>query len=152
MKPPQQEEGDDSLLLFFHDDDTTVATTATTNNNNTDNTNVNNNMKIHPQPSDTTFHLSPSSTHHHHYRRTHYSNYGQHRQKHKIRFIFRSTSLIVLVAGYAIRNNYWQSGGEVGLSPVREDGNKLLRRRLTVMNDNDGGDDSILQNGKCVCL
>eukprot|EP00985_Skeletonema_marinoi_P031437 scaffold37691_cov184-Skeletonema_marinoi.AAC.2 len=61
-----------------------------------------------------------------------YSHYGQHRQKHTLRFLFRSVSFVLLVGGYAI-SNYWSGGGMsimAGNNEGGEEGN-LLRRRLS---------------------
>eukprot|EP00985_Skeletonema_marinoi_P007892 scaffold3522_cov85-Skeletonema_marinoi.AAC.2 len=63
-----------------------------------------------------------------------YSHYGQHRQKHTLRFLFRSVSFVLLVGGYAIMN-YWSGGGGgmsimAGNNEGGEEGN-LLRRRLS---------------------
>mmetsp|Transcript_26944 Transcript_26944/g.39403 ORF Transcript_26944/g.39403 Transcript_26944/m.39403 type:complete len:911 (+) Transcript_26944:220-2952(+) len=59
-----------------------------------------------------------------------YSHYGQHRQKHTLRFLFRSVSFALLVGGYAI-SNYWSGGGMVNMAGNTEEEGNLLRRRLS---------------------
>eukprot|EP00984_Skeletonema_dohrnii_P018469 scaffold8637_cov153-Skeletonema_dohrnii-CCMP3373.AAC.19 len=59
-----------------------------------------------------------------------YSHYGQHRQKHTLRFLFRSVSFALLVGGYAI-SNYWSGGGMMSMAGNNAEEGNLLRRRLS---------------------
>ena len=64
-----------------------------------------------------------------------YSIRGIHRNKHAIRFIFRSFSFLVLIGGYSVRNHYY--GGD---NIIREDSvdgggveGQSLRRRVLAL-------------------
>ncbi len=65
------------------------------------------------------------------------SLYGLHRQKHTLRFLFRTVSFLVLVGGYAL-SNYWRGGlngaeSESGglVDGESGGGESWLRRRLS---------------------
>ena len=92
--------------------------------------------------------------------------YGQYRQKHKLRFIFRTVSFVVLVGGYTFYNTYWPNndtsaavgviGGIGGGGQVSSNSNDLggesllLRRRLSSDSTarHDGG--NVIWNGKFI--
>ena len=67
-----------------------------------------------------------------------YSCRGIHRNKHTIRFIFRSFSFLVLIGGYSVRNYYYYGGasnGDDGGGGV--DGQSLRRRVLSAVSFTD---------------
>jgi hypothetical protein len=67
---------------------------------------------------------APSST---------YSIRGIHRNKHTIRFLFRSLSFLVLISGYSLRNYYYGGGADSNIREDSVDGGvdgQSLRRRV----------------------
>ena len=59
-----------------------------------------------------------------------FSHYGQHRQKHSMRFIFRSVSFALLVGGYAL-SNYWNGGKIMSDTDIIDYEGGGVRRRLS---------------------
>jgi hypothetical protein len=62
-----------------------------------------------------------------------YSIRGIHRNKHTIRFLFRSFSFLVLISGYSVRNYYYGGGADSNIREDSVDGGvdgQSLRRRV----------------------